>query len=102
MAGVSLLVLKELLGHASIEMTMQYAHLLPRALKTGVTPIDTLGLDEGASHGTFTALPQASTETATSLSHDFFANLQQENLRASGGSHGATSGNRRLERPPGR
>jgi len=37
MRGVSLKELQELLGHASLTMTMRYAHLAPERLRTAVT-----------------------------------------------------------------
>jgi len=39
-AGVPLKVIQELLGHASIEMTMRYAHLAESALQGAVTVLD--------------------------------------------------------------
>jgi integrase/recombinase XerD len=40
--GVSILVIKELLGHASIETTMVYLHLARPVLTQTISPIDTL------------------------------------------------------------
>ena len=40
MKGVDLYVVKELLGHASIEMTERYAHLAPSAMKEAVALLD--------------------------------------------------------------
>jgi len=40
MRGVPLKVIQELLGHASIEMTMRYAHLTPSAKKYAVEQLD--------------------------------------------------------------
>lgn len=41
--GVSLQVVKELLGHADIATTMIYAHLAPQNLKDGVAALDKIG-----------------------------------------------------------
>jgi len=40
MKGVDLYVLKELLGHSTIEMTERYAHLAPSAMKEAVALLD--------------------------------------------------------------
>ena len=40
MAGRPLLEVKELLGHATIAMTMRYAHLAPERLREAVTVLD--------------------------------------------------------------
>ncbi len=40
MKGVPLKVIQELMGHASIEMTMKYAHLSPETKKTAVLVLD--------------------------------------------------------------
>src|SRR5207248_5472539 len=42
MRGVSLKELQELLGHASLTMTMRYAHLAPEHLRTAVGHIEGL------------------------------------------------------------
>ena len=41
MKGVRLKVVQELLGHASIEMTMRYAHLSPAVNRDAVGLLDT-------------------------------------------------------------
>ena len=41
-AGVTLKELQELLGHASLAMTMRYAHLAPEHLRTAVTRLEGL------------------------------------------------------------
>ncbi|MEM6295047.1 MAG: tyrosine-type recombinase/integrase [Myxococcota bacterium] len=45
--GVPLKSVQELLGHASIEMTMRYAHLSPAVNRDAVRALDTLGGDAG-------------------------------------------------------
>lgn len=40
MRGAKLIEVKELLGHASLEMTMRYAHLSPEARKAAVKLLD--------------------------------------------------------------
>jgi hypothetical protein len=40
MRGAPLKAVQELLGHASMEMTMRYAHLSPDARKDAVGPLD--------------------------------------------------------------
>jgi len=42
MRGVSLKELRELLGHASLAMTMRYAHLAPEHLRTAVSRLEGL------------------------------------------------------------
>jgi integrase len=39
-AGVDLYVVKELLGHKSLKMTMRYAHHYPESLRHGVDVLD--------------------------------------------------------------
>ena len=46
MRGVSLKELQELLGHATLAMTMRYAHLAPEHLRTAVSRL--AGLTNGA------------------------------------------------------
>jgi len=41
MRGVSLKVVQELLGHATIHMTMRYAHLAPEIARDAVKLLDT-------------------------------------------------------------
>ena len=50
MSGANLLEVKELLGHASLEMTMRYAHLSPSARRRAVELLD--GATEGHHGGT--------------------------------------------------
>lgn len=45
MRGASIKELQELLGHASLTMTMRYAHLSPERLRTAVSRLD--GLTSG-------------------------------------------------------
>ena len=40
MRGVPLKVTQELMGHATIEMTMRYAHLAPEARESAVQQLD--------------------------------------------------------------
>jgi site-specific recombinase XerD len=40
MRGVSLMAVKELLGHASIEMTLRYSHLTPDVRRDAVALLD--------------------------------------------------------------
>jgi site-specific recombinase XerD len=54
MRGVPLKVVQELLGHATIEMTMRYAHLSP-ASRTAAVDV----LDEPHGHGNTTATVSA-------------------------------------------
>jgi hypothetical protein len=42
MRGVTMKELQELLGHASMAMTMRYAHLAPEHLRTAVTRLEGL------------------------------------------------------------
>ena len=42
MRGVTLKELQELLGHASLAMTMRYAHLAPEHLRTAVSRLEGL------------------------------------------------------------
>jgi hypothetical protein len=55
MRGVPLKVIQELLGHATIEMTMRYAHLTPQTL------IDAVGVLDQA-YGTSTAQEMSENE----------------------------------------
>lgn len=82
MAGVPLLMIKDLLGHGTIEMTMRYAHLAPSALAHAVTPLETLGSASGPSHGTFTALRPLDANGALPVSDHFFANQNEKNPSA--------------------
>ena len=49
MRGAKLIEVKELLGHASLEMTMRYAHLSPNARKEAAKLLD--GAPEGHHRG---------------------------------------------------
>jgi integrase len=49
MRGVSLKELQELLGHASLAMTMRYAHLAPERLRTAVSRLEGLTSSQTAS-----------------------------------------------------
>jgi integrase len=49
MRGVTLKELQELLGHASLAMTMRYAHLAPEHLRTAVSRLEGLTSPEPAS-----------------------------------------------------
>ena len=40
MRGVALKVIHELMGHATIEMTMRYVHLSPEARESAVQELD--------------------------------------------------------------
>ena len=40
MRGVPLKVIQELMGHATIEMTLRYAHLAPEARESAVQQLD--------------------------------------------------------------
>jgi hypothetical protein len=55
MRGVTLKELQELLGHASLGMTMRYAHLAPEHLRSAVSRLEglTAGLQttSGSTHG---------------------------------------------------
>ncbi len=42
-SGIDLYVVKELLGHKTITMTMRYAHHFPESLRHGVEVLDTWG-----------------------------------------------------------
>jgi hypothetical protein len=57
MRGVSLNELPELLGHATLAMTMRYAHLAPERLRTAVSRLEGLTSAQPASEST-----QASTQ----------------------------------------
>ncbi len=48
MRGVSLKELQELLGHASLAMTMRYAHLAPERLRTAVGRLEGLTTSQPA------------------------------------------------------
>jgi site-specific recombinase XerD len=61
MRGVTLKELQELLGHASLAMTMRYAHLAPEHLRTAVTRLEGLTSSKPANEST-----QASTQDACS------------------------------------
>ncbi len=50
MRGVPLKAVQELMGHATIEMTMRYAHLAPRVLRAAVDVLD--APEEGHKRGT--------------------------------------------------
>ena len=47
MRGAAMKVVQELLGHATIEMTMRYAHLSPDVPRQAVKLLDGLGSAEG-------------------------------------------------------
>ena len=47
--GATLMEVKELLGHASLDMTMRYAHLSPNARRAAVALLD--GASEGHYRG---------------------------------------------------
>lgn len=47
-SGIDLYVVKQLLGHKTITMTMRYAHHNPESLRHGVDVLGTLGAQKGA------------------------------------------------------
>ncbi len=47
-SGIDLYVVKELLGHKTITMTMRYAHHFPESLRHGVEVLDGWGAQKGA------------------------------------------------------
>ena len=47
MRGAAMKVVQELLGHATIEMTMRYAHLSPDVPRQAVKLLDGLGSSTG-------------------------------------------------------
>jgi len=49
MQGVTVKELQELLGHASLTMTMRYAHLAPEHLRTAVSRLEGLTSSQPAS-----------------------------------------------------
>lgn len=51
MRGVALKAVKELLGHATVDMTMRYAHLSPDVKRDAVRLLDTAPSDEAGAHG---------------------------------------------------
>ncbi len=59
MRGVSLKAIQELMGHASIEMTMRYAHLTPEVRRSAVDALMSTG------HGPVTARQALDTKTGT-------------------------------------
>lgn len=52
MKGAPLKTIQEMLGHATIEMTMRYAHLSPEVKRDAVTLLDSPGAGEGHHRGT--------------------------------------------------
>ena len=58
--GVSLLVVRDVLGHSTIEMTERYAHLAPEKLKSAVGVLDRL-------HSSYTAAAKGVKDSGTSL-----------------------------------
>ena len=51
MRGVALKVIQELMGHATIEMTMRYAHLSPDVAKDAVNVLDEVWNNSGTREG---------------------------------------------------
>ena len=51
MRGVPIKAVQELLGHATIEMTMRYAHLSPHVTREAVKLLDKSGSAAGLSNG---------------------------------------------------
>ena len=51
MRGAAMKVVQELLGHATIEMTMRYAHLSPDVPRHAVKLLDGLGSSAGIREG---------------------------------------------------
>jgi len=51
MRGVPLKVVQELMGHATVEMTMRYAHLSPNVPRDAVKLLDRTGLGNGWATG---------------------------------------------------
>ncbi len=47
MKGAPLKVVQELMGHATIEMTMRYSHLSPQVSKETIKLLDTRGQHTG-------------------------------------------------------
>jgi site-specific recombinase XerD len=52
MKGAPLKTIQELLGHATIDMTMRYAHLSPEVKRDAVDLLDSNGAREGHHRGT--------------------------------------------------
>jgi integrase len=75
MAGVSLRVIQELLGHSNVQMTVRYAHLAPSDLKHAVELLPQLEERESAALGN----PQA-TASATVLNLAHHGHLVTTNL----------------------
>ena len=63
MRGVPLKAVQELLGHASIEMTMRYSHLSPDVRRDAVRVLDRPARNaEATSNGNLTATKAANAE----------------------------------------
>jgi Phage integrase family len=65
MRGVTLKELQELLGHASLAMTMRYAHLAPEHLRTAVARLE--GLTSKPTQKITHGITQEAAETMRSL-----------------------------------
>lgn len=67
MRGVTLKELQELLGHASLTMTMRYAHLAPEHLRTAVGRLDGLTRQQPAPTHRTEKITQEITHEAVAL-----------------------------------
>ena len=65
MAGVGVPKLQQLLGHATIQMTMRYAHLAPEVMADTVTRIDSLISGQLAAQSVTNRSPDLLTLVAT-------------------------------------